>query len=94
MLRAATAAFLLLAGPAHADGFMTVRPPVNPGDALVEAISADPHEYVMLGTEPGTLRIKLYGKGCSEVKGFSENEIYNWRICHDGTARLSNGDDE
>lgn len=93
MIRLPAAAILLIAGPAHADGFMTVRPPVNPGDALVDAISADPYEYVMLGTEPGTLRIKLYGKGCSEVKGFSENEIYNWRICHDGTARLTDGED-
>ena len=59
MLRSATAAFLLLAGPASADGFMTVRPPINPGDALVDAISADPMEYVMLGREPGTLRVKL-----------------------------------
>ena len=93
MIRLPAAAILLIAGPALADDFMTVRPPINPGDALVDAISADPMEYVMLGREPGTLRVKLYGKGCSDVKGFSENVIYNWRICHDGTASLSDGED-
>lgn len=75
------------------DGFMAVTPPVNAGDTLVEAISEDPIEYVKLGTTPNAIQVKLYGKGCSKIVGFSETEIYNWRACPDGTITPTDGSD-
>jgi hypothetical protein len=73
------------------DRFMTIRTPVNPGDTLLEAISADPMEYVKLTDQPNVLAVKLYGKGCSKVVGFSETEIYNYRVCPNGTATVTDG---
>lgn len=88
----AAAVALLGGGSALADDrFMTVNPPVNPGDTLVEAISEDPMEYVKLGSVPNVLDVKLYGKGCSKIVGFSETEIYNYRVCPNGTVAVTDG---
>src|SRR4051812_25282627 len=67
---------------------MRVKVPVKPGDKLAEAISGDPLEYVSV-IDDNTLMVKLYGSECSHIVGFSEAEIYNYEVCPNGTAHLT-----
>jgi hypothetical protein len=89
MMRALIVAATLWPQAAAAQ-FTTITLPVPAGDEVLEAISADEMEYVKMAEEPNTIEVKFYGRQCSDLKAFSAEEIYNYRICPDGRITVVN----